>query len=182
MKGFTLIELVITAGIMVLLLTLSIANFPDTRSNAELNRAAQEIALEIRSAEASALSVAKDIVTETFPGYGIYFDIANPRDYILFVDRDDDKRRKSDASEDQRSFQLPGLVQVTRLQNVSGGSENELNIVFLRPEPIVTVYNGSGNLGQGNFEIHVKHAALTGAGSSRIISFWTTGQVSVMNP
>lgn len=182
MKGFTLVELVITVGIMVTLLALSLANFPRARGSAALSRAAQEVALGIREAESDALSVAKDAVTGTFPGHGIYFNISNPSNYILFVDRDGDKKRKSDASEDRFSSTLPGFVQITRLQNASRSSENELHVVFLRPDPTTTVYNGSGNLGQGNFEIHIRHTALTGAGSSRIISFWTTGQVSVINP
>ena len=180
--GFTLVELIIVAGIMVVLLTLAIANFPHARGSVALNRAAQEVALGIRDAEAGALSVAKDTVTGTFPGYGIYFNINNPLSYIIFADRDEDKRRKSDASEDQLSFTLPVFIQIIRLQNASGGSENELHIVFLRPDPAITVYNSSSNLGQGNFQVHMQHSALSGAGSSRIVSFWTTGQVSVIHP
>src|SRR3989344_5143618 len=58
-NGFTMFELMITISIMVIIAALVLVNFPGFNRQVAVNRAAQEISLALRSAQARALAVQK---------------------------------------------------------------------------------------------------------------------------
>ncbi len=96
-SGFTLVELVVVIGILILVSSIILFNYNDFNSNVSLENLSQDIALTIRQAQTLAIGV-KGVGTgtnATFPGYGIHFqlpaDKANPnlggdKSFIYFAD------------------------------------------------------------------------------------------------
>jgi prepilin-type N-terminal cleavage/methylation domain-containing protein len=195
-RGFTMFELVITISIMVIVSSIVLVNFPGFNRQVALGRAAQEVSLALRGAQARALAVQKFTNTGEFPqGYGVYFDLANPTQYIIFADlctacaQGEPGFGRYDPGEEVDTVDLPSRMRLMSLltkQKTGGGpSCNELHIVYYRPDPTIQMkgFNGGcpadGILGDGDVEIVI--GALESAEARQVVA-WTTGQVSVETP
>ena len=101
-RGFTLIELVVTLGIMVVITSVTLANHSKFGGKILLRTTAYEMALATREAQTYGISVRKvgfvdygsglqtvlDAATDSEfqPAYGLHFDAATPTRYITFAD------------------------------------------------------------------------------------------------
>lgn len=95
-SGFTLIELVVVIAIMGIMSGIILANYSGFNSSASLDNLAQDIALTIRKAQMSAISVkGVDLQgTTIFPGFGVHFQIPSglnqisggEKSFIFFAD------------------------------------------------------------------------------------------------
>lgn len=82
-KGFTLIEIVITLGIMAIILTIGSFGFNVFNSKVNLNSTAELMISDLRSTALSAIN-AQQFQGETPIGWGVYLDKINNR-YIIFA-------------------------------------------------------------------------------------------------
>jgi len=92
--GFTLIELVVTMGIMAVITAVTLANHSKFGGQVMLRNLAYEMALVVREAQTYGVSVRKlnkTRVTDFEAGYGIHFDTNDKIHYTMFTDthRDD---------------------------------------------------------------------------------------------
>ena len=185
-RGFTMFELTITISIMVIISALVLVNFPGFSRQVAVERAAQEVSLTLRSAQARALAVQKFVPTGQFPqGYGVFFSNVANASYVLFADLDENGLYTSEEKVDE--IALPKPLTITRLlakekTNPPGISYRELHIVYYRPDPVIIMYgvDASGipiNLGAGDVEIIMSSS--DNPTLSRKVIAWTTGQVSV---
>ena len=84
LRGFTIIELVVSIGIMVTLMTTILANYPESNIRVNLALLAHTITLSLREAQLRGSSVeSKDL---SVGGYGVFFDVASSTHYALFND------------------------------------------------------------------------------------------------
>lgn len=82
--AFTVIELVVSLGIMVTLLTVIIMDYPQSNIRLSLAITTHETSLAIREAQLKGSAVeSRDL---TIGGYGVYFSLDSPLTYVSFAD------------------------------------------------------------------------------------------------
>lgn len=88
-RGFTLLELLVAIGLMVIVMSAVFANYPEFNRRLALDGIASNIALTIREAQADSVAGKKFGTTECYPGYGVHFGPlpGTATSYILFADR-----------------------------------------------------------------------------------------------
>ena len=183
-NGLTLVELMITTSVLILISTIFLFRYPRFSENDRLDRAANEIAAAFSEAESRALGIAAS-ASGAFPGFGVYFNISAPREYVLFSD--DNTNKFYDAGEEIKRISLesplpfiadlcintrtspPGICGITRLDVVY--------LFEIGPEAIITVFaDGSSVPNYSDAEIVVRGPL----GTERGIIPWVTGYVEVI--
>jgi len=175
-KAFSLIEFLVTMSIFTVISMALFINYPQFKGRVALKRTVQEVALSIRQAQVYGLAVREfGAGSGVFPGYGVNFDIngGETNSFVLFADVDADKLY--DAGEDVEQYGIQTGDTIYELcANSCLTPINSLNIVFLRPNPIVTLTeDGFTTFPDVQIKIHSR------GGEERIITVWATGQVAV---
>ena len=88
-RGFSLVELLITIGIVIMVTGAVLVRHTSFNSSTLLKSQAFELSLDIRTAQQYSISARADR-TDTRAAYGVYFDAQIPGQYQLFLDADDD--------------------------------------------------------------------------------------------
>lgn len=181
-SGFTIIELIITMSVFALLSTVAIANFKNVDNSLVLRNVANQVALVIRKAQISGVSVMGigTGASEVFPSYGAYFNTASPTTFILFADRNENKVYDASASPAelvQRYTLAQGYTIKSLIGNQKtaspGSSANPLSITFTRPNPEATIRGGATSYSDAEVVLQSK------AGSTKTIVVWRSGQISI---
>lgn len=175
-KGFTLVELLISLAVIIIILAITVPDFNKTRQTFNLSNTARKIALVLREAESNAISIVSLPDGTHPPGYGVYINTTNPKSVILFPDTDGNKMRNGDDSIYENEYILPDPIKISGLKK-GASSYTEFHIVYSRPDPSITVFRDSIDLGEGEFDIELSADSEV----EKIISFWTTGQVSIVD-
>jgi prepilin-type N-terminal cleavage/methylation domain-containing protein len=84
LRGFTLVELMISIAIFLLLSTILVANYPETITRLTLANTNQNISLLLREAQVRGSAI--DSVNSTRGGYGVYVSASSPSSLVLFGD------------------------------------------------------------------------------------------------
>jgi len=132
-KSFTLVELLVAVGIIILLTALVLPDYRAGERQFALQRSASKLAQDLRRAQEMAMS-AKEPPTapDTFKGaYGINFQ-TNSSNYILFADLDNDQIY--DSGEEIETLPLEKKVKISNLSPAS-----PLTISFTPPDPTVNI-------------------------------------------
>ena len=189
--GFSLIELLVSIGIIVLVLTIVITQQSAFNSAVLLRSQAYEIALDIKDVQLSAVSAVSDGAGNFRSTIGVQFDTdatQNQR-YIFFIDADDDGF--FDSGEERGA---PGLLdsrfEIGEIRPSDGslGVGNDFAILFERPNFDAIFYDGSGSTDPStSVEIDIVGEGRSGfAGGGvcgedyRTLQITTTGQVAVL--
>lgn len=156
-KGFTLIELMVTIGIMVIINGVIFFNYPKVMANLALRRTADEIALTARQAQAYAMA-AKSEGSE-LPSYGVHFDTGTPTSIILFADKNgNDSYQNCVADVCAYTFEIQTKDEISSLScSGSSGSScnNNVDIVYSRQSPVSKI-NWDGTNGWDSTIITIK--------------------------
>ncbi len=176
-QGFGLVELMVSIGIMMLVLSILIARHDAFNSATLLQNQAYELALAIREKQIMAVSATRD-VTGFRNIYGLRFN-SNPgfgSNYIIFRDGSPVNRRYDAGEQIGRLGALDRRFVISEIRvggsPVSGGI---VDIAFERPN-FDAIINGDPNL-SGTVEIFV--AVSTNLSSFRVIEITPAGQISV---
>jgi prepilin-type N-terminal cleavage/methylation domain-containing protein len=137
-KGMTLVEILIAIAIIGILLAVSFSGYRPRGQELALQRSAFKVLADIENTREMAMSALKHSSGSVpIGGYGVYFNIANPTNYILFADLDASRDRKSDGSEDVKSVNMEkGII----LKTLSPSSP--VNIIFVPPAPNIFLQGG----------------------------------------
>jgi len=132
-KGFTLLELLITISIIGILSSSFLLSQPRFAKQTALQRAAYQLSKDIRDVQEMALATnLQTCPSGTFKGFGVYFDINSSRTtYQLFY--------KCDSA--RNIIKTINLEAGISIQNLSPASP--LEILFEPPDPIVYINNNS---------------------------------------
>ena len=190
--GFSLIELLVVLGMLVLITTVTLVSHFSFNSSIVLSSLAYDIALSIRQAQVFGLAVReyKDefsaIPNPTFDtGYGVHFDSSTPKSYILFADTDRQLDYDGVTERDEvftigrgnfiSEFCATNSVPIEKCS--STGVITYLDIIFDRPDPEAIIKT---NLGEtyGSARIVISSPR----GNERVIRIFSTGQISVESP
>lgn len=184
--GFSMIELLVSIGIIVLVLTITLTRQDSFNSAVLLRSEAFEVALAIRETQLSAVSAVSDGGGEFRSTMGVYFSTNSSTQYNLFRDGDNNNYY-SDASE---LFGSPGLIDprfsISRIVNVGGAGEiDEVSVVFRRPNFDALFYQETGNEltdGSVRIRISITNSPGTTCGEHyREIEITRAGQITVLN-
>ncbi|MFH1233131.1 MAG: prepilin-type N-terminal cleavage/methylation domain-containing protein [Patescibacteria group bacterium] len=135
--GFTMIELIVSVGIIASLIAIFLANYHGANYRAELSMEVQKAVSNLNLARSFSLSSKKYDNGIPSGGWGIHFTLTSPHSYLIFADTNNDKIYNSgeaDTAKGGRIITLPNNVVVDSTSN--GG---DVDIVFLSPDPIVYI-------------------------------------------
>ncbi len=208
-KGFTLIELVITIAIFAAMTTYLLAKYGKFNQSLLLTNLAYDVALTIRTAQSFGLNV-KSISTSAaapsfdFP-YGAHFDItgSNNKSFVFFSDQDSMPDGKFGngvydppvddeplTGEKINSYSIKrGSIISELLVCVGEGGAGEilcaapdtLDISFKRPDPDARIFaNGVNTIGGSKLN-YAEITLLATDGSTKKIIIRTTGQIAITN-
>lgn len=139
-QGFTLIELLVAIGIMVALTAVLLPNIRLGDKRLALERASQRLAQDIARTSELALRVQEFSCTGggVVSGYGAYFDINSPTEYIIFIDCNNNQAY--DVSQDGifETIELESGIQISAL-SISPA----FSIVSVPPDPEIFFNPGS---------------------------------------
>lgn len=146
-KGFTLIELMVTIGIIVFMSAFILANFRRAGDKTELRAVAQKLMSDIKLVQNNALGLKK--FNGGLPeGWGIFFDSndGNNNKYTLFADTHN--FQEYDLDEKYLEIQMPSNIIIS--DNFSGldsagnpfSNFRYLGIIMEPPDPVVHVNAG----------------------------------------
>jgi len=146
-KGFTIIELLVSFGIIVLMTGLVLANYKKGQEDFALQRSANKLAQDIRRAGQMAISTAECVTEQGVEcdkkfsegGYGIYAEQGN-NFYLLYAD-DKIINGKYDDLNDTIIENNISLEEKVFIYNIF--PMNSMSINFKAPEPAVSI-SGTG--------------------------------------
>ncbi|OGD31084.1 hypothetical protein A2W60_00960 [Candidatus Azambacteria bacterium RIFCSPHIGHO2_02_46_12] len=147
-KGFTVIELLVVLGIIVLISASILANYRGQQRESALTRSAQKLALDLRRAQT--LAVSSTLHHSEIPyGYGVHFD-KNVNSYFIFAKCDSPNLYYvaginvcwSAYEEKVETFAPESGVKVLTLNGLGNGcpssAADSLDVIFKPPEPTTT--------------------------------------------
>ena len=187
-KGFSMIELVVTVGILIVITTVVLVNHRAFGGNVLLGALAYDVGLSIRQAQVFGLSVREcGVGTGEFNiGYGVHFDKNDMTSYRIFADRD--KSKTFDAGNDgtEEVCNIGRGFSIVRIC-ATPGSFNELcsdtdnistlDITFIRPDPDALIrINGDANSVYQRARIVVQSPQ---GDKEREVIVESTGQISI---
>lgn len=146
--GMSYVELIVVLSIFSLLSGVVIYNYGKFQSKVDIKNLAGDIALKIVEAQKSSLSGLLPVVvvsSDWKPSYGVHFDIANPDEFIYFVDSDNSGSYEGGA-EELDTFLIPKNNVIDELNVFSSGSTGsltDLTIIFSRPSSSAVITSSS---------------------------------------
>src|SRR3990167_6304158 len=148
MKGFTIVELIISIGIVSIIFSIGLASYRSSSSQYAEVRSAQTIAQVFREAQNMALSgLALNCTGNPADkpcAYGVYVD-KSPSRILIFGDgvNGGPKNKKFNSGEDLKSFELEGEIVITDIL-IGNSSKNDANILFAPPNPLISFHPTPG--------------------------------------
>lgn len=139
-RGFTLVELLVVMGILVIVSTLMLSNNSRFGGVVFLENLAYDVALSLRKAQVYGIAVRRFGSDEFNVAYGIRFSMSDASTYVLFADANNngvfnlDESESLETSEMQQGYHLKDIC-VTPLSGTEDCSIDTLDITFKRPEP-----------------------------------------------
>lgn len=148
-KGFSLPELIIVIAIFVIITTVALFNQGRLSSSVLLTNMAYEVGLAVREAQIYGIGVRSDDTGSNFSGqYGAHFNIANPRQVIVYADNPNDVNNTLftyDAGEEKYIYEFNNSrgnkISALCVGDLSNGpcnnaiGKNTVDVLFRRPNP-----------------------------------------------
>lgn len=187
-EGFSLIELMVAIGILVVISTMIFASYPELSQRLALKRTSEEIALIARQAQAYSLGIERPASGGSdYYGFGIHFDKSDPKSLILFADSGATPNKTYDAgdgcggssTECFQKFTIDTGDYISELNKCdkdslcSPADGGILDIIYPRATSIATI---NKNIDSPSYaRITIKSPR----GGEKYIKIWRSGQISV---
>lgn len=164
-RGFTLAEMMVTLVIFGTIFTMALVNFRRGERLEAFRLAADQLAANIRLIQTQALTgISEDEALAQ--AYGLYFDLAENGQYILFKDEGDHLYGAGDQAVE--TIVLPEEITLSAL------TADPLTIVFAPPKPTIYI---NGDVVLATAQISLERAYFAGK-IGRVTVNRLTGQVS----
>lgn len=152
-RGFTLIEMIVVVGIMVLVSGIMLANHGRFGEQILLRNLAYDIALTFHEAQVYGISSRRIGGAAFSTGQGISIDMATPTVLTRFSDINGDALYTQAGNEWAGTYQLSRAYRVETICGQTPSGEicglQKIHVLFTRPEPDATVFGeNGGSLGQ----------------------------------
>lgn len=190
-KGFTMLELMVSVGIMIVISTVIASSQSTYSSGASLKNVANGLSLSLRQAQIYGISVREFTAgpSSFSAGYGVAFNLdavptGDDKSFLFFADRNPLNGQYDGTwncdNECLDKTVLQGGNYISDLCVIAqGGGENcdvsDLDISFLRPAIEARIYYNGGSTGVSGAKIELKSPD----GKENTVTIYTTGQISV---
>jgi prepilin-type N-terminal cleavage/methylation domain-containing protein len=194
-KGFTLVELMITIAIVTILSSTAILNYYGFNDRLSISSAGQEMAVNIRQSQTYGLNVKETGVGagDFSKAFGVYFSMETGENtyYIIFVDKDGDKKYDADSGCGSGSTECLERVNFQNGVNISfvdaistcpsTNAARYLTITFLRPDPDADInfFNNGGNSLSCSQQSNAQITLVSRGGRTTVLTIERTGQIHV---
>ncbi len=186
-KGFTLVEILVVAAIIVVVSAILIINFRKGGEIGQLQRSAQKIAQDIRKVQNMALSSVKFGTSVPVEGYGIRFRTQDLTLYLLFADTQSGDDCTYSGSGTiisptlEKDIEIDSLYTYTTAPGTGIVSRPVITSCFVPPDPTTLISPGGAAVGGLIVNIRKKGANCTTMPSScrNVVLNKYTGMVSV---
>lgn len=200
LKGFTLVELVVSIGILFAITTVLLAKYPETAVRLSLANSSHELSLLIREAQVRGSAI--DSVNSSLGGYGVFISFTASDRFILFGDTVDPSVPKpygisvgnelfengTPIDETKSIISLPSRYSVAKLcvgagfpfvcNTNSDPDIQTLTISFTRPEPNPSIYvNGDKAVDYTGACIELHSPQAPGVGHIRNVQVFSSGMI-----
>lgn len=154
-KAFTLIEMVVSLGVIMIVSVIFIANYRNANRRTDLIMTAQSLVADIHAAQNNSLGLVKYGSEVPAGGWGVNFN-KTTNTYTIFADLEAplvegnlvfDASDEAERNSGGREINFRGEIEIEELKIFSGtnGSveniTNEANVTFLPPDPKTNIYN-----------------------------------------
>ncbi len=174
-RGFSLLEVLITAAIIGIITGIIALRYGAFNNLILLKNQAYQIALELRETQTRSLSTIATSTTDVLAfrrAYGIYFATAQPTQYVIFRDSNDNGQYNPEEALETRK--LDSRFQLSCIALNSGSCGNgTVSVTFKRPN-FDAIINGS--TANTSTEIRVKSMTST---DTRSVKINAAGQITV---
>lgn len=182
-RGFTLIELIVVVGILVVISGIILANYSKFGGTMLLRNLAYDIALSIRQAQVYGISARSFLGAEFAVGHGVYVSFAEGNNqFFLYTDVDGNNFFTSAGTEWVETYGIGRGFTIDALCIPTGPTtENctatELDVLFKRPEPDAII---RASLGSG-FSVYDRARIVVKSPQEQLLSVLieASGQISV---
>jgi prepilin-type N-terminal cleavage/methylation domain-containing protein len=195
--GFTLVELLVVTGIIVVISTIVLVDNNRFGGAVLLENLAYNVALSVRQAQVYGISVERFGANTFNAGYGVHFDLSSPNTYVLFADvaSKGTFNPTSDGSEIVQTTTISTGYSIYDLcvtavsdelcNSSSPGAATKIDVLFRRPEPDAFIsVNGTPTFNAGTVipgALNQRARVLLKAprGDKMSVVIYINGQISV---
>jgi len=145
LPGFSLPEVIISLSIIVMITAIFLSNYRDAEKRSDLSLSAQNLVSDIHLAQSYALGLAEYAGEVPSGGWGLHFDSATSSAdrYIIFADINANQRYDVGEEDPDSGGRTMYFSKTTKIKGFNSVT-SPLDITFLPPDPITTIYGGSG--------------------------------------
>lgn len=175
LKGLTLIELIVSIGIIGFVTAIFVGNYRNTNKRTDLIMTAQSMVSDFHQAQNNALGLLE--VDNSIPagGWGISINTAaNKNQYIIFADLDE--RATAVIPSNARIIPLPPEIEISEVRFADNSLKYSANVIFFPPDPRTDIVSGSAT--STALEIDLKEVR---NGSIKTVRVNFLGLVEVIN-
>ena len=186
--GFSLIEIMVVVGILVIINTMIFASYPEFSQKLSLKRTSEEVALIARQAQSYALGIKKSALgSDDYFGFGIRFNKTAPTTIILFTDfgaipnkiYDVGDGCGSSSTECFQEFKIDTRDYIFELRAYDSVDDsmpvNILDVVYPRAASMATITADGGIANPSYAKVTIKSPR----GGEKYIKIWISGQIEV---
>lgn len=176
--GFSLIELMVAVGILILINTMIFAKYPEFSQKMALKRTSEEIALIARQAQAYSMGIKRPASGgDDYFGFGIHFDKNSSKSFVLFADSDSDKAYDKNKGELFQEFKISTGDYFSELETCDSSDTCSkaiiLDVVYPRASSMAVINNDNSS---SYARVTIKSPS---GDKEKKIKIWISGQISV---
>lgn len=177
-KGFTLAEMLITIGIIVLMSTVVLFNYGSFNSDLAVTNLAYDIALTIRQAEYYGIG-AKSQGGSFSLAYGVHFNTTTGANTTYTIYTTDASGPSAYAGTGIQSFTLNNGNYIAGVKSIDSCSSNisSADVVFVRPLPTVSFFDGSSKITPSGIEVAITSTRV--GARTMYVKILSSGQIGV---
>lgn len=189
--GFTLVELLVVIGIMVIISSMVLANYNKYGGVVVLEQLGYDVALTMRQAQVYGISVQRFQSSNFGAAYGVHVALSSANTYALFADAIQQNGKYDCPQPGTNNCELveaytisPGYtihdLCATSASGVETCGQSTIDVVFKRPEPDAWIsVNGADCMGAGNCAEGARIVLSSPRGDTMSVSVTVNGQISV---
>ncbi len=181
-RGFTLIEMLVVIGVIVVVAGVVLANNTRFGGTVLLENFAYDVALQVRQSQVYGISVVRFGTNNFTAPYGVHFDTALNTQYLFFADAVNgngfyDSGELVKTTTLTRGFKI-NRVCVTPLTGPEDCTITKLDVIYKRPEPDAYIRANSlaPTYGMGRVQL------VSPRGDTMSVNIYNNGQISVSRP
>ena len=168
-KGFSLIELIVSMGIIVMITTMFMANHRTANQRTDLVMTAQKMVADVHLAQNNSLGLVKYNDSVPGGGWGLSFDKSRGS-YVMFADLNEpgksgymsyDTSSEGNISYGARVNNISSGIAISSIKIGTNTLVNSVNVTFLPPDPKTNIYNPVNGATSTVIEIQLQDKANT---------------------